>query len=480
MSDADFAIDQEEMRKDPPSDLEAERNLLGALLLDGTLLARIGDEVRVLEPEDFSSKKHQAIFGAILQRSATSDDFNPVIINDLLENQGKLADAGGRDYVLNLSAITSPHSSVAEYAKIIKDKSRRRRMIWVAEQIVRMGYVPEGRSVDEIYDQAQGLIFDLAQNYANQESGPKPILPVALDIIDKIESKTILESANGVLTGFVELDNLTHGLQPGSLNIVAARPGMGKTSFAMNIITNIALNQEVTKPALVFSLEMPIDQLVMRMLSSFGRVSISDILDFKVGADEWHSMIQKISLLHLDVDGKEYNKIFIDDSGDIDPLQLRSRARQLASEFGGLSVIMVDYIQLMRTTAKYTSRALEVGEISRSLKLLAKELNIPVIALSQLNREVEGRKDHRPINSDLRESGSLEQDADTVLFLHREYLYSKLDEDISKALLIVSKNRNGATRDIQLQFQGEYTTFYDMDDSSSSLYDDIPLDSPYQ
>ncbi len=475
-------LNNTEIMQDPPSDIQAERNFLGALLLDGTLLTKVNNEVGMIDVDDFASEKNQTVYKAILNRAAISDDFNPVIISDILETQGDLEKAGGRNYVLDLSSVTSPISSICDYATIIINKSKRRKLIVIAEQIVRMCYVPDGKSVNEIYDEAQGLVFKLSQENAQKDSGPKPVIPVASDIIKKIESKEYLQTSNGIPTGFIEFDSLTKGLQPGSLNIVAARPGMGKTSFAMNIVSNIALNTDINKPALVFSLEMPIEQIVMRMLSSFGRVSMSDMMQCNVTADQWHDMIRKISLLSIpSADGTDKkNKMYIDDSGDITPLELRSRARQLALEHGGLSVIMVDYIQLMRSQTKAASRSLEVGEISRSLKLLAKELEVPIIALSQLNRDVEGRKDHRPMNSDLRESGSLEQDADMILFLHREYAYTKSEEDISKALLIVSKNRNGATKDIKLQFQGEYTTFYDLDNNVSIINEDIPVDeSPY-
>ena len=247
----------------------------------------------------------------------------------------------------------------------------------------------------------------------------------------------------------------------------------------MNIIENIAMNPENTKPALVFSLEMPAHQIVLRMLSTFGRVSMKDLQEGKVLSNQWRDIISKVSMLTYGEGDDKKNKLFIDDSGDITPLEVRSRARKLALEHGGLSCIMIDYIQLMKGQTRSENRALEVGEISRSLKMLAKDLDVPVIALSQLNREVEGRKDHRPMNSDLRESGSLEQDADMIMFLHRESVYKSDEEaDESKAILIVSKNRNGALKDIELQFQGAYTAFYDKDNIIASM-EEPPLSENY-
>lgn len=466
--------------RDAPTDLDAERHFLGALLLDGTLLARATEEAGELESGDFAYASHQLIYAAIQLRATDSDDFNPMAICDILENRGELGRAGGRGYVLSLSNLISPASAIADYARIIRSKSRRRQLLQAATSISSMCLAPEGRSVDEIYDEAQHLIFSLVQASAIHEQGPQPVLPEIVRLLDEIGNQTFQELASGVPTGFVRLDNLTHGLQPGSLNIIAARPSMGKTSFAMNIVTNIAINPEVEYPALVFSLEMPLEQLVLRMISSFGRISVDDMLEGRVTPEQWPRIMQKVALLAMTApDGTQHNKLYIDDSADLTPLQLRSRARQLHAEFGGLSVIMVDYVQLMRSQTRAASRTLEVGEISRSLKLLAKDLQVPVLLLSQLNREVESRRDHRPMNSDLRDSGSLEQDADLVLFLHREYVYTNNEEDRGQALLIVGKNRNGATDDIRLQFQGEYTTFYDEGDTGA-MSDGIPLSAPYQ
>ena len=457
----------EALTRELPKDLAAERSLLGAILLDGQTLSRVDEAVGRISPEDFASERNRTIFDAILRRSASREEFNPTVLCDMLENEGTLQKAGGRAYVISLTAVTDPLSAAPEFAVIVRNKARRRRLIAAAENILELCYKPTGLTVDEVYDKAQELIFKLAEENAHTDSGPQEAVAIAVALLDKIREEMGLNRMTGTPTGFSELDELTSGLQPGSLNIIAARPGIGKTSFAMNIVENIAMNPDIKAPALVFSLEMPAQQILMRLLCTFGRVSMKDLSEGRVQTEQWHDMIQKISLLQYRQDDKKISKLYIDDSGDITPLELRSRARRLAAEHGGLSVIMVDYIQLMKGQSRMENRSLEVGEISRSLKLLAKELNIPIIALSQLNREVEGRRDHRPMNSDLRESGSLEQDADMIMFLHRASVYRSAEEgqgDDGKALLIVSKNRNGATRDIELQFQGAYTAFYDKAD----------------
>lgn len=470
---------------DMPVDLDAEREVLGALIQDGTLLATITDAIGVLAVEEFASEKHRLIYRTILNLSTTSDNFSNTIINDILERDGVLEKVGGRKYVndLNLSTTLSS-SAVVEIAKIIRNKARRRAMIEVADKIHDMCVQPEGRSVKEIFDESAGMVFKLAEDSNQNDSGPQPAVKRAVELLVNIQQEIDKEDhMSGVATGFTELDELTQGLQPGSLNIIAARPSVGKTSFAMNIVANIAMNPNVHKPALVFSLEMPTDQILMRLLSTFGRVSMNNLKKANVEAHQWRDMVRKVKLLaEEDSNGDRHDKLYIDDNGDITPLELRSRARKLYLENGGLSVIMIDYIQLMRSQTKAANRTLEIGEISRSLKMLAKELEVPIIALAQLNREVDNRKDHRPLNSDLRESGSLEQDADMIMFLHREAIYGKGEggqDNSHQATLIIGKNRNGATADIELLFMGEYTAFYDKGRAEAEGIMDPSLDAYY-
>lgn len=450
----------------PPRDLDAERMLLGALLKDSTLLEQITQEVGVLAPEDFASERHRVIYRAILKRSNTAKELDSTIISDQLETNSELEQAGGRSYIASLIANSGAPKAVAlEHVRIIRNQARKRNMIAVCQDIIDRCYHPDGLTAKEIYDEASGKIFKLVESAAESNVGPQPALPAAVDLLAKIQADLQREAGmSGVPTGFTELDEITQGLQPGSLNIIAARPSVGKTSFAMNIVANIALNPNVHKPALVFSLEMPTDQLLMRLLSTFGRVSMNKLKTGQVQSPQWMDMVRKLKLLAENVNGEQKDKLYIDDSGDITPLELRARARKLALENGGLSVIMIDYVQLMRSQTKAANRTLEIGEISRSLKLLAKELEVPILALAQLNREVDNRKDHRPLNSDLRESGSLEQDADMIMFLHRDAVYGKGpggEDNSNQALLIIGKNRNGAIADIDLHFIGEYTAFYD-------------------
>ncbi|MCR5084631.1 MAG: replicative DNA helicase [Succinivibrionaceae bacterium] len=450
-----------------PRNVDAERNLLGSLMLRGELISQLEGEFQ-LEPDNFFSERHRVVFEAIKKRALKSSDFNPTVIIGDLESNGQLERAGGSEYVFSLTEITGPVYAIREYAAIVRDTALRRGLLGISDQIALLAYSPDGRSCDELLDQSQGLIFKLAETRQRSTAGPRSMYEISCDILQEFrEMEASTERLTGVPTGFAALDRLTSGLQPGSLNIVAARPGVGKTTFAMNVVENIALNPAVDKPALVFSLEMPSVQIAKRMISSFGRVSVKDLEAGMANTNNWQMIATKLKMLRVkDENGEPRDKLFIDDSGDLTPLELRLRARRIHQLAGGLSCIMVDYIQLMRGNGRTENRSLEVGEISRSLKMLAKELSVPVIALSQLNRKVVEREGNRPMNSDLRESGSLEQDADLIMFIHRESAYTKKKDqeefkDDGKALLIVSKNRNGGLEDIDLLFQGEYTAFYD-------------------
>ncbi len=467
------------LRRVSPRDLSVERSFLGLLMMNGTLLARVHDEFNAnLALDDFSSEKNRLIYDAILKRATVSDDFNPRIIAADLENSGQLGRVGGTAYINTLVEDTGPDVSIVSYARILKDLGSRRRLIAVNEAISELAYNPEGKTIEEIYDAAQGLIFELAANKDEENEGPRSAVDLVVEAF-KLLAEQKQAGMRGVATGFPELDDLTSGLGPGSLNIVAARPGVGKTSFAMNIVENIAMDPKVTKPALVFSLEMPSDQIITRMLCTFGRATRDALVQQTLTPGQLGNMYRKIQLLSCDDgEGHKIPKLFIDDYSGLSSLELRTRARKIAAEYGGLSVIMVDYIQLMRPSGHQENRALEVGEISRSLKMVAKDLKVPVIALSQLNREVEGRKDHRPMNSDLRESGSLEQDADLILFIDRKVTDKEgktTTPDNGEATLIVGKNRHGGTGDIKLVFQGAYTAFYPKNAPEAGDDDDVPL-----
>lgn len=451
-----------------PANDDAERRFLGSVMLDGKALERVTRDLGLLKEEAFFGKRNRLVYHAILERAESSDNFDPTIISAWLENNGYLEEAGGNGYLSSLMSSDADPASVVEYAKIINECYKRRQIIKLADDVRSSAYEPGGRDAQTLFNEAQSKFYDAAEANRGEDSNkPRPIIEVTGQVIRRIQENMDSGSKmRGVQSGFSELDDLTLGLQGGTLNIIAARPGVGKTSFAMNIVENIVLNPEVKKPGLVFSLEMPSESIALRMLSNFGQVPMQELVNGRVSPSSWERIMGKMRLLSAeDRDNRgTFDKLYIDDSGSVTPAELRARSREIAEINGGLSVIMVDYLQLMRGDSDNAeNRSLELGQISRSLKLLSKELDVPILALSQLNREVESRKDHRPMNSDLRESGSLEQDADLIMFLHREALYhERTDEnqDDGRATLIVSKNRNGALKDIELQFIGEFTSFY--------------------
>ncbi len=468
MPSQDRGQDQARIRIVPAND-DAERRFLGAIMLDGSSLERVTREIGLLKEEAFFGKRNRLVYHAILERAESSSNFDPTIISAWLESNGHLEESGGNGYLSSLMNSGADPGSAPEYARIISECYKRRQIIALAGEVTQSAYEPDGREADMLFNEAQSKFYDAAEANRGEDAGrPRPMIEVTGAVIERIRENMHSGSRmRGVASGFRELDELTLGLQGGTLNIIAARPGVGKTSFAMNIVENIVLNPEVKKPGLVFSLEMPSESIALRMLSNFGQVPMQNLVNGEVPVSGWDRIMGKMRLLSVEREDHKgtFDKLFIDDSGSVTPAELRARAREIAEINGGLSVIMVDYLQLMKGDSDSAeNRALELGSISRSLKLLSKELDVPVLALSQLNREVESRKDHRPMNSDLRESGSLEQDADLIMFLHREALYhERTDEsaDDGRALLIVSKNRNGALKDIDLQFIGEYTSFYD-------------------
>ncbi len=468
MPSQDRGQDQAKIRAVPAND-DAERRFLGSVMIDGSALERVTREIGLMKEEAFFSKRNRLVYHAILERAESSSNFDPTIISAWLESNGHLEEAGGNGYLSSLMNTGADPSSAPEYARIISECYKRRQIIALAGEVTQSAYEPDGREADMLFNEAQSKFYDAAEANRGEDAGrPRPMIEVTGDVIQRIRENMHSGSRmRGVASGFRELDELTLGLQGGTLNIIAARPGVGKTSFAMNIVENIVLNPDVNKPGLVFSLEMPSESIALRMLSNFGQVPMQNLVNGEVPVSGWDRIMGKMRLLSVEREDHKgtFDKLFIDDSGSVTPAELRARAREIAEINGGLSVIMVDYLQLMKGDSDSAeNRALELGSISRSLKLLSKELDVPVLALSQLNREVESRKDHRPMNSDLRESGSLEQDADLIMFLHREALYHERTEesaDDGRALLIVSKNRNGALKDIELQFIGEYTSFYD-------------------
>ena len=355
----------------------------------------------------------------------------------------------------DLSNNTPNAINILAYAEIVREKAILRELIAVGNRIAENSYSPKGKDIKMVLDEAEREVFAIAEKRSSSTEGPQNVLSVLESTIARIETLGKLENHNGVTgvtTGFVELDKKTAGLQPSDLIIVAARPSMGKTTFAMNLCENAAMASD--KPVLVFSLEMPAEQIMMRMIASLARVDQTKI---RTGQNleeaEWSKIASVFGMF------KQKNNLYIDDSSGLTPTELRSRARRVYRENGGLSMIMVDYLQLMRAPAFSDNRTLEIAEISRSLKALAKELEVPVIALSQLNRTLEQRADKRPVNSDLRESGSIEQDADLIMFIYRDEVYNDNSEDKGVAEIIIGKQRNGPIGRVRLAFNGQFSRF---------------------
>ncbi|MEY8213133.1 MAG: replicative DNA helicase, partial [Colwellia sp.] len=376
-----------------------------------------------------------------------------ITLSEALENDQKLEDAGGFVYLAEMMNNTPSAANIAAYADIVRERAVTRELISVANEIAEVGYDTQGRGSAELLDFAETKVFAIAEKRASKSEGPENLHTVLEKTVDRIEKlcSTDTGGVTGVPSGFTDLDKMTAGLQKSDLIIVAARPSMGKTTFAMNLAEHAAMTQD--KPALIFSLEMPADQIMMRMLASLGRIDQTKIRTGQLDDEDWARLSSTMGLLI------ENGKMFIDDAAGLTPTELRARARRIHRDHGGISMIMVDYLQLMRAPQFSDNRTLEIAEISRSLKALAKELEVPVVALSQLNRGLEQRSDKRPINSDLRESGSIEQDADLIMFIYRDEVYHDDSEFKGMAEIIIGKQRNGPIGRVPLTFQGKYSRF---------------------
>ena len=433
----------------PPHSIEAEQSVIGSMLIDPESWDKVAE---IVTESDFYNRSHQIIFTAILKLLSDSIPVDIITVSEELEKHNHLEDAGGLAYLGELAKNTPSSANVTAYAKIISERAVTRELIGVAHEIAEVGYNPEGRESADILDLAESRVFEIAEKRTGENEGPKGVDAVLGKTIDRLEAlvKTNKE-VTGVSTGYTDLDKKTSGLQPSDLIIVAARPSMGKTTFAMNLVENAMLLEE--KPVLVFSLEMPSEQIMMRMLASLSRVDQTKIRTAQLDDEDWARISNTMAML------KDKDNLFVDDSSGLTPMDVRSRARKLARERGGISLIMVDYLQLMRVPALSDNRTLEIAEISRSLKALAKELEVPVVALSQLNRTLEQRADKRPVNSDLRESGSIEQDADLIMFIYRDEVYHENSEDKGVAEIIIGKQRNGPIGTSRLTFQGQFSRF---------------------
>ncbi len=433
--------------KTPPHSLEAETSLLGGILLSSTAWDMVCDKV---SSRDFYFAKHGHIFTEMGRVAEDNEPIDIVTVAESLEGQGLLGSIGGHVYLSSLIDNTPSAANIVAYAEIIHDRATLRNLINTASLIQENAFNPEGRDADEVLDNAERLIMQVS------EQGPKSGSPVKVDSLlteaaNRIEELYDLKgSITGLSTGFKDLDKKTSGLQKSDLIIVAGRPSMGKTSFAMNLVEHAAMNSE--KAILVFSMEMPASSLIMRMFSSIGKINASKVRNGQLEESDWPKLQAAMKKL------KE-TPLFIDDASSLTPTELRARARRISREQGGLGMIMIDYLQLMQVAGSGEGRTAEITEISRALKGIAKEFDCPVVALSQLNRSLEQRVNKRPVMSDLRESGAIEQDADLIMFIYRDDQYNDDSPDQGTAEIIIGKQRNGPIGMTKLAFVGQYTRF---------------------
>ncbi len=436
----------------PPHSIKAEQSILGGLLISGTNGNAWDEVAERVSDVDFYRADHREIFRVIGQLAEEAKPIDVVTVSEGLSNLGLLEKVGGVAYLGTLAKNTPSAANIGAYAGIVRERAVLRQLISVSNTISEQAYNPEGRDSNQVLDEAERKIFEIAE-MRSRGAGPLPIKKLLATAVNKIDE---LYHSKGQLTGlpsgFSDLDEMTSGLQPADLIIVAGRPSMGKTTFAMNICEHVAVTTD--KPVLVFSMEMPADSIVMRMLSSLGRIDQSRVRSGNLDEEDWPRVNSAISIL-------SNKKIFIDDSPALNPLEVRARARRVFREHGEIGMILVDYLQLMQVPGS-DNRVNEISEISRSLKALAKEMNAPLVALSQLNRGLEQRPNKRPVMSDLRESGAIEQDADVIAFIYRDEVYNKETTDKGVAEIIIGKHRNGPIGVVKLAFLGQFTRFEDL------------------
>ncbi|OGT54485.1 MAG: replicative DNA helicase [Gammaproteobacteria bacterium RIFCSPHIGHO2_12_FULL_42_10] len=436
-----------QIAKTPPHSLEAEQSVLGGLMLDSEAWDRIVDR---LKESDFYRQDHQLIFRIMRQLAEHSKPIDVLTVSAMLREMNALDVAGGEVYLFELANNTPSAANIAAYADLVRERAILRQLISAAGSITENAFNPEGRSIVELLDQAERSVFAISEQ-GSRGQGPVTIKDYLAKTMDRIDTLFHSDSSiTGVPTGYHDFDNMTSGLQPSDLVIIAGRPSMGKTTFAMNIAENVAIKNRL--PVLIFSMEMAGESIVMRLLSSLCRIDQLRLRTGKLADEDWPRMSSTVSML-------SEAPLFIDDTPALSPAEMRARARRLAKEHGKLGLIVVDYLQLMQVPGHNENRTAEISEISRSLKTLAKELSVPVLALSQLNRGLEQRADKRPIMSDLRESGALEQDADLIVFIYRDEVYNENSNDKGTAEILIAKQRNGPIGKVRLTFMGQYTCF---------------------
>ncbi|HEZ0691082.1 replicative DNA helicase [Neisseria lactamica] len=435
----------------PPHSMEAEQSVLGGLLLENPAWDRIAD---VVSGEDFYRHEHRLIFRSVAKLINESRPADVITVQEDLQRNEELEAAGGFEYLISLAQNTPSAANIRRYAEIVRERSIMRQLAEVGTEIARSAYNPQGRDAGQLLDEAENKVFQIAESTAKSKQGfleMPDLLKEVVQRIDMLYSRDNPDEVTGVPTGFIDLDKKTSGLQPGDLIIVAGRPSMGKTAFSINIAEYVAIEKHL--PVAVFSMEMGGAQLVMRMLGSVGHLDQSVLKTGRLEDEHWGRLNEAVVKL-------SDAPMFIDETPNLTALELRARARRLARRFDGrLGLIVIDYLQLMAGSGRSDNRASELGEISRSLKALAKELQVPIIALSQLSRTVEQRTDKRPMMSDLRESGAIEQDADLIMFMYRDEYYNQESEMKGFAECIIGKHRNGPVGKVILTWMGQFTKF---------------------
>lgn len=433
--------------KIPPHSIEAEQSVLGGLMLDNRAWDQIADRVREL---DFYRYDHRLIYRVMAKLIEQNKPLDVLTVSEALRGLHELENAGGEVYLFELANNTPSAANIVAYADIVRERSVLRQLIATANEIAGSAFNPEGRNSIELLDEAERKVFSISEQGA-RVGGPANIKEYLAKTMDRIDTLFHLDDPiTGVPSGYHDFDEMTSGLQSSDLVIIAGRPSMGKTTFAMNIAEHVAIKSKL--PVLIFSMEMPGESIVMRLLSSLCRIDQLRIRTGKLEESDWPRITSTVSML-------SEAPLFIDDTPALSPAELRARARRVAKEHGQIGMIVVDYLQLMQVPGFAENRTAEISEISRSLKNLAKELKVPVIALSQLNRSLEQRSDKRPVMSDLRESGAIEQDADLIVFIYRDEVYNENSPDKGTAEIIIAKQRNGPIGKVRLTFLGQYTCF---------------------
>jgi replicative DNA helicase len=447
VSVAEIAPRDEGFDRTPPHDVAAEQCVLGGMLLSKDA---ISDVMETIRPDDHYRPAHQIVHEAILELFGRGEPADPVTVSDLLNKRGELARIGGPSYLHTLIASVPTAANAGYYARIVRERAILRRLVEVGTRIVQLGYSGDGEA-DELVDRAQAEVYGVTERRVSEDYlSLSEIMPAALDEIEAIGSRG--GGMSGVPTGFADLDALTNGLHPGQMVVIAARPAVGKSTLALDLARAATIKHSL--PTVIFSLEMSRNEITMRLLSAEARVPLHSMRTGQMGEEDWTRLARRMSEV---VDAP----LFIDDSPNMSMMEIRAKCRRLKQR-QELKLVIVDYLQLMSSPKRTENRQQEVSDMSRSLKLLAKEIDVPVIAISQLNRGPEQRTDKRPLLSDLRESGSIEQDSDVVILLHREDVYERESPRAGEADLIVAKHRNGPTATVTVAFQGHYSRFVDM------------------